>query len=79
MVRRRDIDAVPAEALADDPPLLIHEIIVREFIIHLPLQVPDRGLALVLLIQLGSQKQARKSYQLYVAPQVPIAQPLQML
>ena len=49
MVWRRHVDSVPAEALADDPPLLIDEVLVRKLIIDLSLQMPDGRLALVLL------------------------------
>lgn len=37
VIRRCDIDSIPAEALADDPPLLIDEIVVAKFVIDLAL------------------------------------------
>ena len=51
MIWRRHVDSVPAEALADDPPLLIDEVLVRKLIVDLSLQVPDGLQAFAQLVQ----------------------------
>lgn len=79
MVRRCDIDSMPAQALANDPPLLIHEVFVGELVIDLALQVPDGGLTLVLLVELGGKEKAGEGDQLDVAPEASIGKTLKVL
>lgn len=70
---------MPAQALANEPPLLVDEVLIRKFIINLSLQVADSRLALVLLVQLGGEQQARESDQLDVAAKASIGQSLNVL
>lgn len=37
VIWRCDVDSIPAEALANDPPLLIDEIVIAKFVIDLAL------------------------------------------
>lgn len=79
MVRRRHVDPMPAEALANDPPLLIHKVLIGELVIYLSLQVPDCRLTLVLLVELGGEEEARERDQFDVAPQASICKSLNVL
>lgn len=55
MVRRRDVDSVPAKALAYDPSFLLHEFVVRKLVIDLSLKMTNSRLALILLIEFGGE------------------------
>ena len=72
MVRSGHINARPSQSSYQEPALLLHEVIKYKFVVDQSAQVSDLRLALVLLIEFGSEQETGESDQFDVSSHVSI-------